>query len=184
MDNKYYRITCDGVGIYEYLKKYLWNNYSNALQIWNDFIKSNNTNWLIKPNCYTDKTKEYCSYFNEFGYENFLEKTLPLITEWLDEDSIKVENVKIDENKIIYQDEYQVVIEIDKIEKAREFCSKVKELAHQYNLSFFVVTEGASAISNNGCDAVKHARNCHIEWEQQHNFDPFEDWSNAKDNTK
>ena len=46
-----------------------------------------------------------------------------------------------------------------------------------YNLSFFVVTEGASAISNNGCEAVKHARDCHIDWEKQQGFDPYEDWS-------
>lgn len=59
---------------------------------------------------------------------------------------IKIEKVRINADKIVYQDEYQVVIEIDKIEKSREFCSKVKELAKQYNLSFFVVTEGASAI--------------------------------------
>lgn len=69
----------------------------------------------------------------------------------------------------------------EQIKKAREFCSEVKELAKQYNLSFFVVTEGASAISNNDCEAVKHARDCHIEWEKQHNFNPFEDWSKAKD---
>ena len=73
-----------------------------------------------------------------------------------------------------------LVNEVDRIEKSREFCSKVKELAKQYNLSFFVVTDGASAILNNGCEAVKHARDCHIEWEKQHNFDPFEDWSKDK----
>ena len=103
-----------------------------------------------------------------------------MITEWIDRNFIKIEKVMIDDDKIVYQDEYQIVIEFDKIEKSREFCSKVKKLAKQYNLSFFVVTEGASAISNNGCEAVKHARDCHIEWEKQHNFDPFEDWSKDK----
>ena len=33
---------------------------------------------------------------------------------------------------------------MNNIEKAREFCSKVKDLANEYNLSFFVVTEGAT----------------------------------------
>ncbi len=78
------------------------------------------------------------------------------------------------------EDECQIVIERDKIFKSREFCSKVKDLTKLYNLSFFFVTEGASAVSNNGCEAVKHARDCHIEWEKQHNFDPFEDWSKDK----
>lgn len=64
-----------------------------------------------------------------------------------------------------------------KIEKAREFCQKVKELAKEYNLSFFVVTEGASAISNHGCEVVKNARDHHIKWELEHNLDPYEDWS-------
>lgn len=156
MNKEYFRITCEGIGIYEYLKKYLWNNISNPSEVWDNFIKSNKINWLNKPTIYTDEAKEYHSYFNGKGYEIFLEKTLPLITEWIDRNFIK-------------------------IEKSREFCNKVKELAKQYNLSFFVVTEGASAISNNGCEAVKHARDCHIEWEKQHNFDPFEDWSNDKD---
>ena len=164
MNKEYFRITCEGIGIYEYLKNYLWNNISNPSEVWDNFIKSNKTNWLNKPDIYTDEAKEYRSYF----------------TEWIDRNFIKIEKVMIDDDKIVYQDEYQIVIEFDKIEKSREFCSKVKKLAKQYNLSFFVVTEGASAISNNGCEAVKHARDCHIEWEKQHNFDPFEDWSKDK----
>ena len=66
---------------------------------------------------------------------------------------------------------------MDKKEKAREFCTKVKELAKVYDLSFFVVTEGASATSNNGCEAVKNARDNHIKWDLEHNQDPYEDWS-------
>ena len=67
--------------------------------------------------------------------------------------------------------------EQDKIIKAREFCQKVKELAKEYDLSFFVVTEGASATNNNGCEAVKNARDNHIKWELEHNSDPYEDWA-------
>lgn len=70
--------------------------------------------------------------------------------------------------------------EQDKIVKAREFCKKVKELAKEYDLSFFVVTEGASAISNNGCEAVKNARDNHIKWELEHGSDPYEDWGKDK----
>lgn len=64
----------------------------------------------------------------------------------------------------------------EKIKQSRKFCQKVKELAKEYDLSFFVVTEGASAISNNGCEAVKNARDNHIKWEKEHGFDPYEDW--------
>lgn len=72
----------------------------------------------------------------------------------------------------------------NKIELAREFCSKVKELAKEYDLPFFVVTDGASATINNGCEAVKNAREYHIKWEQKHDFDPYEDWSKNQKTTE
>ena len=68
----------------------------------------------------------------------------------------------------------------DKILIARKFCLEVKEIAKKYNLPFFVVTDGASAVSNNGCDAVKNARDNHIKWEKENGFDPYEDWSKNK----
>lgn len=66
---------------------------------------------------------------------------------------------------------------IEKNKKARQFCQEIKELAKKYNLPFFVVTDGASAISNNGCSAVKNARESHILWEKQHDYNPYEDWN-------
>ena len=64
---------------------------------------------------------------------------------------------------------------MEKVEYARKFCQEVRALAYQ--LPFFVVTDGASATSNNGCDAVRHAREQQILWERQNGFDPNEDWS-------
>lgn len=61
-------------------------------------------------------------------------------------------------------------------EKAREFCLEVKKLAKEYDLPFFVVTDGASLTSNNNCSAVKNARDAHIKWEKENGYDPFEDW--------
>jgi pyruvate/2-oxoacid:ferredoxin oxidoreductase alpha subunit len=66
-----------------------------------------------------------------------------------------------------------------KIEISRQFCQEVKELAKKYNLPFFVVTDGASATSNNGCAAVKNARDNHIKWEKENGYDPYEDWSTS-----
>ncbi len=60
---------------------------------------------------------------------------------------------------------------------ARRFVSEVAELAKKYDLDFFVVTEGASGISNSNTPAVEHARSCHVEWERAHGFDPEHDWS-------
>ncbi len=61
--------------------------------------------------------------------------------------------------------------------KSRRFCLEVKELAKKYDLPFFVVTDGASATSNNGCAAVKNARDSHIKWEKENGYDPYENWS-------
>lgn len=49
--------------------------------------------------------------------------------------------------------------------KARKFILEVQELAAKYGLPFFIVTNGASAISNTDCAAVEHARKAHVEWE-------------------
>lgn len=65
----------------------------------------------------------------------------------------------------------------ENINMAREFCEKVRNLAEEYNLPFFVVTDGASATSNNGCEAVRNARENHIKWEREKGFNPDEDWS-------
>ena len=54
---------------------------------------------------------------------------------------------------------------------ARKFCQEVKTLATKYNLPFFIVTDGASLTSNNGCVAVKNARDNHIKWEKENGYD-------------
>ncbi len=64
--------------------------------------------------------------------------------------------------------------------KARKFCEEVRKLAKEYDLPFFVVTDGASTTDNNGCEAVRNARLCHIKWEKSKEFDPDEDWTNKQ----
>ena len=65
------------------------------------------------------------------------------------------------------------------IKSAREFVSKVGELAKKYDANYFIVTDGASGIHNNGNPAVRNAREKQIEWERKNNFDPDEDWSKS-----
>lgn len=79
---------------------------------------------------------------------------------------------------IIEETESRYFIKFNKIEKARHFCQDVRELAREYDLPFFIVTDGASSTSNNECEAVKYAREKHRQWELKNNFDPDEDWSN------
>lgn len=74
-----------------------------------------------------------------------------------------------------------VTMSYNNLDNARKFCLEVKALAQKYNLPFFVVTDGASATSNNGCEAVKNARDHHIEWEKKNGYDPYEDWSKNED---
>lgn len=64
----------------------------------------------------------------------------------------------------------------DKITQARNFCKEVADLAEKYDLSFFLVTEGASITRNNGVEAVRHARECHEKREKKNGHDPNEDW--------
>lgn len=68
----------------------------------------------------------------------------------------------------------------EEIENARAFCQEVKELAKRRNLPFFLVTEGASITSNNGCAAVKNARDSHIKWELENGLDPYENWNDGE----
>ena len=67
----------------------------------------------------------------------------------------------------------------EKTLKAREVILEVQNLAKKYDLPFFIVTNGASAIENTGCDAVEHARKAHTEWELAHGIDPDHDWSDG-----
>lgn len=46
---------------------------------------------------------------------------------------------------------------------ARGFCEFVKELAEELGLNVFVVTDGASAISNKGNDCVRFHREMQVE---------------------
>ena len=62
------------------------------------------------------------------------------------------------------------------LELARAICKKVTELCETYGVDFFFVTPGASATRNKGSDAVRNAREAHIQWELKNNSDPYEDW--------
>ena len=65
----------------------------------------------------------------------------------------------------------------EKVALARAFVLEVAALAEKYSLNYFVVTDGANGISNNGNAAVEHARRCHTEWEKANGIDPEHDWT-------
>lgn len=64
-----------------------------------------------------------------------------------------------------------------KLIKARKLVDAVNRLARKQGLNFFIVTDGASGISNNGNPAVRNAREAQIKWEIEHGADPYDDWS-------
>jgi len=68
------------------------------------------------------------------------------------------------------------------VSEARKFVSEVKNIARKYDANFFIVTDGASGIHNNGNEAVRAARVAHEKWERKHGEDPNEDWGNKSVN--
>lgn len=112
--DKYWRITYKGEGIYETLKKQIWNEESLfTKEDWESFKTSNDVTWLKLPNIYKNASSAYRSYFKKLGFELFMSKTYPIILEYLDEKSVIVEEFVFDNDKIniVYEDEHQIVIE-------------------------------------------------------------------------
>ena len=72
------------------------------------------------------------------------------------------------------------VADIKNLYKARKFVEAVRRMALKKKLNFFLVTDGASGISNNGNPAVKNAREAQIKWELENGADPYEDWGQKK----
>lgn len=62
-------------------------------------------------------------------------------------------------------------------QKARAFMHAVHQLAQQYQLPVFAVTQGASVTANKDSQAVRNARNAHVKWQRKNGHDPQEDWS-------
>ena len=108
MIKKYWRVSYNNIGIYEALKRKLWE--TNKINAWNELKISENFTWLPVPNTYLENNR---SYFTEIGYKMFVGKTLPIIKKYLDNDDIVIEHFDFDYGnlKIIYEDEYQIVIE-------------------------------------------------------------------------
>ena len=108
MTKKYWRVSYKDIGIYEAFKNCLCQ--MNKIDIWNKLKNSDIFTWLPLPNTYSKNNR---SFFTEIGYKEFIEKTLPVMKQYLDNDSIVIKCFEFDYQnlKIIYEDEYQIVIE-------------------------------------------------------------------------
>ena len=108
-NNAYFRITYNNIGIYEAFKQNIpWD-------VWINFKKSKECNWLPLPPKYEDG---YYSYFTYEGYKKIMKLTYPEMIKYLDKYKIKVEKLNIDKNAIIYSDKYQVVVNSKLIEES------------------------------------------------------------------
>lgn len=109
---KGYRLTYNGIGIYEALKKEMFNK-THTPDAWIEFKNSPECNWLPLPPTYGDNN---ASYFTEAGYNKFMELTMPIVNEYISAEDIKTEVSKVPANAIVYEDEYQFVIDTNKQE--------------------------------------------------------------------
>lgn len=62
------------------------------------------------------------------------------------------------------------------LQRRRKMLLDLAEIAKQYQLPIFAVTDGASITRNNGSEAVRHAREMHAQWEDANGGDSKEDW--------
>ena len=109
MTKLYYRVSYNGIGIYEALKNEIWKKCKLPKEEWDKLKKSKAFKWLETPNIYYENC---CSYFTELGYELFIKNTYPMFIKCLDEKNITITKFIFDNTKIniIYSDEYQIVI--------------------------------------------------------------------------
>ena len=99
----YSHIEYGGTGVYQALKK------SMSLAEWKTLLQSEDIGWLPKP---PDYNGHYKSYFTMKGYKEFMQKVMPLVKQHLDESRLHEEYATdIDEKRIVYSDEFQVVVE-------------------------------------------------------------------------
>lgn len=103
----FYRVTVNNEGIYNALKSKLWIVDNNPKQKWMELKNSSYFNWLKVPNVEYNNCK---SYFTQKGYENFTIYTLPLLKKYFNNDEILIEECYVDLQKVIYEDDDQIVI--------------------------------------------------------------------------
>lgn len=109
---KGYRLTYNGIGIYEALKQEMYKQ-TGSPEAWNTFKNSPECNWLPLPPTYGENN---ASYFTEEGYNKFIDVTMPIVMKYIPSEYIKTEISDIPSNAVVYSDEYQFVIDTDKQE--------------------------------------------------------------------
>lgn len=105
MSKKYYRVTIDGDGVYEYLKQHI------DPEMWKSVLQDDRITWLPKPNVDYKVRGAYKSYFNQKGLDEFNLKVREVIKEVQPSllNQIKTTTFKDPPGITVYEDEYQIV---------------------------------------------------------------------------
>ena len=91
-------------GIYDAVKNKV------SLDVWKRLLELPEINWLPKPkNSYAD-VDNYISFFTKKGLDKFTELTLPILKNIIPK--VKILKTKTLPGKIMYNDEYQVVVKL------------------------------------------------------------------------
>lgn len=112
IQGKFYRVYYNGIGIYEALRKKVgWD--------WKTVKQDPDINWLPTPEVKEYKDN-YRSFFTTLGYKTFQAKTMKVIDKYLDPEKVEVREYNDLQGKLMYQDQYQVVVDqgSDKMNKS------------------------------------------------------------------
>ena len=157
-ETTYWRITYNGIGIYEQLKREMY-KINNDSSEWIKFKQSKSCNWLPLPPSYCDGNY---SYFTKSGYDKFMKDTYPIIIEYLDKDNINIEQCHINTASIIYEDKYQIVIDSSKNKFVKEQVSILNEVKRfpiefdkEGNLIIYKARVGSLAFGDEIDDSVQ-----------------------------
>lgn len=105
MRERFYRVSYNGIGIYQALKEAV------DMRTWKMYLNSDIFTWLPSPKNYPPDSR---SYFTEDGYEMFMYKVFPILEKHLVVSKIVIKRYYINDiDDIIYRDKYQVITNPD-----------------------------------------------------------------------
>lgn len=122
IQGKFYRVSYNGEGVYEALRKKVgWD--------WKTVKQDPDINWLPTPQVEEYKDT-YRSFFTTLGYKTFQAKTMKVIDKYLDPEKIKVNEYNDISGIIMYKDQYQVVVDQGDVKTMTidESVKKVREV--------------------------------------------------------
>lgn len=110
MTEMLYRLTLDGIGIYEAYKKLLFRRYPTdmAKKLWKAIVDA--SEWLPKPCIEGGYDGQLASWFTEKGLEKFKKAVFPAMSPDIYFDEIEFDEKPLSAcSHIIYHDKFQVV---------------------------------------------------------------------------